>query len=79
MVGNVWEFVNDTAAPSAEALRYFQDKLKPAPTAAEPWYWTRGEAFDYGKLDDHAVWDGALAPARWRAADLGFRCVRDVQ
>jgi eukaryotic-like serine/threonine-protein kinase len=79
MVGNVWEFVDETAAPSSGALKYFQDKLKPAPTAADTWYWTRGEAFDYRGLDDHAVWDGALAPARWRAKNLGFRCVRDVK
>jgi eukaryotic-like serine/threonine-protein kinase len=79
MIGNVWEFVEETAKPSAGALRYFQDKLKPAPTAAETWYQIRGEAFNYEKLDEGAIWDSGMVPARWSEANLGFRCVRDAR
>jgi eukaryotic-like serine/threonine-protein kinase len=79
MIGNVWEFVDETAAPSSGALTYFQDKLKPAPTAAETWYRIRGEAFNYDKLDEGAIWDSGTVPARWREANLGFRCVMDVK
>jgi serine/threonine-protein kinase len=79
MIGNVWEFVDETATPSAGALAYFQDKLKPAPTTADTWYRIRGEAFNYDKLDEGAIWDSGTVPARWHEANLGFRCVMDVK
>jgi serine/threonine-protein kinase len=79
MIGNVWEFVDQTATPSATALTYFQDKLKPAPTAAETWFRIRGEAFNSDKLEEGAIWDSFMVPARWREANLGFRCVMGVK
>jgi len=79
MIGNVWEFVDETGAPSNGALTYFQDKLKPAPTASEIWYKTRGQAFNNAKLDEGAIWDSATVPARWYEVNLGFRCVMDVK
>jgi len=77
MIGNVWEFVDETAKPSAGALRYFQDKLQPAPTATEAWYQIRGEAFNDPKLEETVIWDSGMVPARWRETNLGFRCVMD--
>ena len=79
MIGNAWEFVDEIVTPSAGALTYFQDKLKPVPTAAETWYQIRGEAFNSDKLEEAAIWDSGTVPARWREANLGFRCVRDVK
>lgn len=79
MIGNVWEFVDETATPSDRMLGYFQKRLKPAPTAAETWYQIRGQAFNSGKLEEAAIWDSGTVPARWREANLGFRCVRDAK
>jgi serine/threonine-protein kinase len=78
MIGNVWEFVDETATPSGRTLGYFQRILKPAPTAEETWYRIRGEAFNSDKLEEGAIWDSGTVPARWHEANLGFRCVRDV-
>jgi hypothetical protein len=64
---------------SPRASENFQDKLKPVPTAAETWYQIRGEAFNSHKLEEAAIWDSGTVPARWREANLGFRCVRDVK
>jgi serine/threonine-protein kinase len=79
MIGNVWEFVDETAAPSAGALAIFKKLLKPAPTAADTWYKTRGQSFTDPKLDEAAIWDSATVPSAWRGANLGFRCVMDVK
>jgi serine/threonine-protein kinase len=79
MIGNVWEFVEEPAKPSAGALAYFQDKLKPAPTAVEAWYQIRGQAFNDDKLEEGVIWDSGTVPARWHEANLGFRCVREVK
>jgi len=79
MIGNVWEFVDETATPSAGALASFQERLKPAPTAADTWYRIRGEAFNDSKLDEAAIWDSGTVPARWRDVNLGFRCVMAVK
>jgi formylglycine-generating enzyme required for sulfatase activity/predicted Ser/Thr protein kinase len=76
--GNVWEFVDQTATPSASTLRYFQDKLKPAPTMAEPWYQIRGSAFNSPKLQPGVLWDSTTVPARWHDKNIGFRCVKEV-
>jgi eukaryotic-like serine/threonine-protein kinase len=79
MAGNVSEFVDRTSTPSPDTLRYFQDKLKPAPTAAELWYEIRGLPFNSPKLTPNVLWDSTAVPARWRDKNLGFRCVREVQ
>ncbi len=77
MVGNVWEFVEQLSVPSARAADYFRSRLTPAPGLDESWYQIRGESFD-DKLEPGAVWDVATVPARWKAPNLGFRCVRDA-
>jgi eukaryotic-like serine/threonine-protein kinase len=79
MVGNVREFVDETGAPSAHALEYFQHELKPAPKPTDLWYQIRGLAFSDPKLLDGAIWDSTMVPAPWRASNLGFRCVRDAK
>jgi eukaryotic-like serine/threonine-protein kinase len=79
MVGNVWEFIDQTRTPSPGALAHFQDLLTPPPTADEPWYETRGESCHDPAVDKNVIWDAASVPARWREPYTGFRCVRDAR
>ena len=76
MVGNAWEFVDQTRAPSAEALRSYP-KLKPPPRADEPWYMIRGQSCGEPLLDA-VIWESAPVPARWKDIYIGFRCVKNA-
>jgi eukaryotic-like serine/threonine-protein kinase len=78
MAGNVSEFVDQIATPSAHAVADFQDNLRPPPTAAEPWYEIRGLAFNAPKLAPNVLWDSTAVPARWHDKNIGFRCVREI-
>jgi eukaryotic-like serine/threonine-protein kinase len=78
MVGNVWELVFELTTPSARAVEYFRSRLTPPPSAEEPWYAIRGGAFN-AQLVDSVIWDAAVVPARWKAPNIGFRCVRDAR
>jgi formylglycine-generating enzyme required for sulfatase activity len=76
MVGNVWEFVDEAEPPTANALKRFQS-LKPPPSKNEPWYMIRGQSWGE-PLMPAVIWDSTVAPGRWKAPNLGFRCVKDV-
>ena len=79
MVGNVWELVDQISTPQPAALQYFGTVLKPAPNADEPWYTIRGQSFGATeKLDPAVLFDSTTVPARWRDANIGFRCVKDA-
>jgi eukaryotic-like serine/threonine-protein kinase len=78
MAGNVAELVDQTTTPSTHAVAYFQDKLKPTPRAAEPWYEIRGGAFNSPKLEPGVLWDSTTVPVRWHDKNIGFRCVREI-
>ena len=75
MAGNAWEFVDERVSPSPGALAAFAETMKPAPTADEPWYTTRGGGFDT-PLVENAVWQWSAVPARHRGPAIGFRCVK---
>ena len=77
MVGNVWELIEKKTKPSEENLENFRIKLKPPPRANEPWYEIRGESFD-DPLAQNVIWDSTTVPARWAAANIGFRCAKDA-
>ena len=77
MVGNVWEYVEQLAQPSPEAIENFRIRLKPAPQADEPWYEIRGESFS-DPLAQGVIWDSTTVPARWKDFNLGFRCAKDT-
>jgi hypothetical protein len=76
MVGNVWEFVDQLRAPSAEALKSYP-KLKPPPRADEPWYMIRGQSCGEPLLDK-VISESAPVPARWKDIYIGFRCVKNA-
>ncbi len=76
MIGNVREFTADRGAPSVEALREFQTRLDPPPGAAEPWFIVKGGSY-LDKLAETSVPMIEIVPGRFRAPDLGFRCVKD--
>ena len=79
MVGNVWEFVDQTKTPSPDAIAYFNLRLSPPPAADETWYATRGQSFQEESLDPRVLWDSGTVPARWKDKNLGFRCVRELR
>ncbi len=76
LLGNVWEWVEGTRAPSPDTLKLYAKLLKPPPTAAEPWSVIRGGSFK-DKLHDAYLTDFAEAPARYHANNIGFRCARN--
>jgi formylglycine-generating enzyme required for sulfatase activity len=78
MAGNAWEFVDELITPSAGALKAFSGLLTPPPTADEPWYTMSGGAFDI-PLVENAAFEWSSVPARFRAPDIGFRCVKDAR
>jgi len=79
MIGNVWEFVEQLSPPPSEnALAYFRQKVKPPPGPSEPWYYIRGESFNEKALSPDVIWDSGVVPARWKDANIGFRCVMDA-
>ena len=78
MVGNAWELVEELSQPSPRAVEYFSSMLKPAPGPDEPWYMIRGESFSES-LVDNVIWDSTSVPSRWKAANVGFRCVKDAR
>ena len=48
------------------------------PTSDEPWYTISGGAYDT-KLADSLLWETGSVPARYKAFNIGFRCVKDVK
>ena len=68
MVGNVWEFVEQLAVPSAQAMENMRIQLNPSPREDEPWYQIRGESFG-DPLAQGVIWDSTTVPARWAYAE----------
>jgi formylglycine-generating enzyme required for sulfatase activity len=78
MVGNVAEFVRNSYPPDAAAVEHFRQILKPPPDPREPWFTVRGGSY-LKPLSASAPWIPAAAPARYYAADIGFRCAEDPE
>jgi hypothetical protein len=38
----------------------------------------RGGGFDFPGLRPELVWDSTTVPARWKSANIGFRCAKDA-
>lgn len=77
MVGNAWEFVDQLSHPGPQALAFFSKTLSPPPGDGEPWYTIRGLSFAEKELAEGALYDSSTVPARWSAANIGFRCAKD--
>ncbi len=77
MIGNAWELVNEARDPRPEDRAYFGPALRLA--SDERWYSMRGGAFDSAQLSPLLIWDSKPIPARWKAPDVGFRCVKDAK
>jgi serine/threonine-protein kinase len=75
MLGNVWEWIDESRVPSLQALSHFAKLLHPAPNATEPWFVIRGGGFSDHLVDSY-LWDFATVPARHHARNIGFRCVK---
>jgi len=78
MVGNVWELIYELTAPSEFSLHNpaFAG-LNPPPAPGESWYQIRGGSYNYKPgLQEGLVWDETTIPARWKDANIGFRCVK---
>jgi serine/threonine-protein kinase len=76
LAGNVWEFVEQLSTPSQAAVEHFREALIPPPAADDPWYQIRGLSCREPWNPD-LLWDSATIPARYKAPDVGFRCVKD--
>jgi hypothetical protein len=50
--------------------------LTPPPQPQELWYLIRGESYRE-ELADVVMYDASTIPARWKAQNVGFRCVKD--
>jgi serine/threonine protein kinase len=81
MSGNVFEWVDEKMAPNvAGFLKNMRAdaRLSPKPTDGEPWTQIRGGSH-LEQLKIWPVYEFIRVPERFRAPDLGFRCVRDVK
>lgn len=77
LAGNVFEWVDERVQPSAPAVGMFAKLMKPAPTDKDIWVQIRGGSF-YRALIPNVSLQYASAPANFKTADIGFRCVVDV-
>jgi len=75
MLGNVWEWVDESRTPSPDALQHYAGIMKPPPAPTEPWYVIRGGSFGDPLRDDY-LWDFATVPARFHSGRIGFRCAK---
>jgi len=83
MVGNVWEFVDQTVVPIEVNVKRWAKSLNAPPQ--EPWYEIRGESFvdglaskDSGDFDYGGIWEESAVPANGVKSNIGFRCVMEV-
>jgi len=75
MLGNVWEWVDESRTPSPDALQHYAGIMKPPPAPTEPWYVIRGGSFSDPMREDY-LWDFATVPARFHSGKIGFRCAK---
>ena len=79
MIGNAWEWVNDTRTPTPQELEDFAHRVNPPLASDELWYAVQGGGFDSPQLTPLLMWDAKTAPERWQSNDIGFRCVKDAR
>lgn len=75
MAGNVWEMVEDSVEPNAEASAAFAKLLTPPLTPQDKWITMRGGSFNT-KLEAAVAYQFARIPERYSSSDIGFRCAK---
>lgn len=75
MVGNAWEMVEGSVAPSEAAVAMFAKLLSPPPTAREEWIEVRGGSFNT-PLAAAVAYEGSPIPERYSSSEIGFRCAK---
>lgn len=77
LTGNVWEWVDDPRTPKARNLETLATLLSPPPAKDEPWFAARGGAWDTTPAEA-LPYKYLVLPARYKAANLGFRCAQSI-
>jgi eukaryotic-like serine/threonine-protein kinase len=77
MVGNVWEWVAESARPTPEDLSLFARQFKPAPRKSDGWALIRGGSYRE-PLDPTVLWESHIFPAAYSTKQIGFRCVKEA-
>src|SRR5262249_45253432 len=75
LVGNAAEWTATSSTPSLRAVRSFADQLKPSATPEESWHTIKGGSYKH-TLAESAPSGRDVAPDRYSADDLGFRCAK---
>jgi len=78
MIGNAWELIEEPTTPSDRQMGEFA-QMQPRPTRDDIWHQARGGSFKFPQLVPDLTFDSTPIPARWKAPDIGFRCVKDAQ
>jgi serine/threonine-protein kinase len=78
MIGNAWELIEEPTTPSDRQIAEFA-QMQPPPTRDDLWHQARGGSYKFPQLVPDLAFDSTPIPARWRAPDIGFRCVKDAQ
>jgi eukaryotic-like serine/threonine-protein kinase len=78
LAGNVFEWVDERSTPNPRAIAIFASLLKPAPTAEDLWVQIRGGSFDIDLIDKVSL-EWSTVPSRFKAKDIGFRCVAGAE
>ena len=74
LLGNVWEWVAKAEPLEENDVREYV--LNPVVRREERAFQIRGGSFQQALNLHQAVWDFAVAPARLKRSDIGFRCAR---
>lgn len=74
MIGNASEMVEGEAKPAPQDITKFAALLNPPLTEDEPWMLIRGGSYLEPLMP---VYEARVAPARYTAVDIGFRCAKD--
>lgn len=73
-VGNVQEFTADIAAANIAAIRAYEGRLNPPPTAAEHWYVVKGGSFE-NRIAEANLSLMEVVPERYHSAHLDRKSV----
>jgi formylglycine-generating enzyme required for sulfatase activity len=78
MDGGVREWTRTEVRPEPVEWTYYENRVSPPVTANEAWFLVKGGAFNLAEdISRPSLF--LRIPARFRAANLGFRCARDAR